>query len=145
MRDWRKPWIENIKIAVFIKPENNMNKKQLEELVGHKRPKRHKFGAIRTVCNLGHKHPSKAEAMHCWALQAQMKANLITHLVWETVYPLIVNGIFICNHKPDFSYSCKIKGKCVDEVKGFKTADWVLKSKLFQALYPHIKYRVIGG
>lgn len=134
-----------------------MNKKELEKLIGHKR---HKYGAIKQDCNLGHSHPSRSEAMHCWALQTQMKANLIMYLKYEPTFELKVNKICICVHKPDFSYlrvigvsgpTCKqvllFNGayvvSCVDEVKGVKTPDWKLKSKLFQALYPDIEYRVL--
>lgn len=118
-----------------------MNRKDLEKLIGHKS---HKFGAIRTVCSLGHSHPSKAEAMHCWSKCVEMKANLVSSLEYEKKYSLVVNGIFICNHLPDFTYiRVKDNKLCVDEVKGFQTSDWKLKSKLFQALYPHIEYRVV--
>lgn len=121
-----------------------MNKNDLKKLIGHKP---HKYGAKRTICNLGHSHPSKAEAMHCWALSAQLKANTIRDLEYEKTYELKVNGILVATHKPDFIYLCLSKCGiwkiCVDEVKGFKTADWILKSKLFQALYPNIKYRVV--
>ncbi len=131
-----------------------MTRKEIETLIGHKR---HKFGAIRQVCNLGHSHPSKAEATHCWALQAQLKANLIKDLKYEPKFPLDVNDELICVHKPDFGYfrkemECKSEKlkiyteqwiQCVDEVKGFQTPDWKIKSKLFQVLYPHIQYRVL--
>lgn len=118
-----------------------MNRKELEKLIGHKS---HKFGAVRQVCNLGHSHPSKAEATHCWALQAQLKGNLISSLKYEQAFELKVNNILICVHRPDFSYiRIKDKSFCVDEVKGFQTPDWKIKSKLFQALYPDIIYRVV--
>lgn len=133
-----------------------MTKKDLEKLTGHKRA--HKYGAKATTCNLGHQHPSKSEATHCWALQAQQKGNvndpLVVDLEYEKPYRLEVNGRLITVHKPDFTYKryavAKVDGKnlvvctqCVDEVKGFKTADWIIKSKLFQALYPEIEYRVV--
>lgn len=136
-----------------------MNKKELNKLIGHKP---HKYGAVRVSCRLGHRHPSKAEAMHCWALQAQMKQGTIRALEYEKLFELKVNGIVVAKHYPDFTFlrptfKQTITGLqsvvqninwdeplvCVDEVKGFKTADWIMKSKMFRALYPEIEYRVI--
>lgn len=131
----------------------------LEKMIGHNRPKRHKFGAIRVKCRWGHSHPSKAEAWHCWSLHAEMDSHQIKDLEYEKSYDLKCNGVIICTHRPDFTYKrCVIVHSptgpnslvatsdwpvCVDEVKGFKTPDWVIKSKLFQAQYPDIIYRVI--
>lgn len=136
-----------------------LNKKELQALVGHKRPKTHKYGAIRTGCRLGHKHPSKAEAMHCWVLQAQMNIHLIKDMEYEKPYELTCSGKVVCVHKPDFTYKRRVIVSepmgpqssvqtsiwviHVDEVKGFKTPDWIVKSKIFQAQYPEIRYRVI--
>ena len=136
-----------------------MNKAELEKLVGHK--KKHKYGAIRVTCRLGHRHPSKAEAMHCWALQCEINQGSIKDLEYEKGYELKVGGRVVGTHYPDFTFKRPILGLtptgpqsyvasntgqfkvCVDEVKGFKTADWIMKSKMFCALYPHIEYRVI--
>lgn len=142
----------------YYRLEEKMNKKDLEKLIGHKR---HKFGAVAVKCRLGHNHPSKAEAMHCWSLQAQKNQGLIMDIEYEKPYDLIVHGVKVGTHKPDFSFKRPVHihtptGRnafvattsdqfkiCVDEVKGFSTADWIFKSKLFQALYPDIEYRVI--
>lgn len=149
-----------------------MTRTELEKLIGHKRS--HKYGAKATVCNLGHKHPSRAEEMHCRVLQTQMKAGLVRDLQYEKSYELKIAGKLIAVHRPDFTYIAKKRkvavdynadGEvkinqsndfariglraeladyvCVDEVKGFKTADWILKSKMFQAIYPEIHYRVV--
>lgn len=138
-----------------------MTKTELEKLVGYKRQKTHKYGAIRVTCKLGHHHPSKAEAMHCWSLQAQINQGLIKDLEYEKPYELIVCRKLVGVHKPDFTYKTPIRiltptghssfvattsdqfKICVDEVKGFATADWKFKSKMFRALYPDIQYRVI--
>lgn len=138
-----------------------MTRSEMEKMIGHKR---HKYSAVRVTCRLGHRHPSKAEAMHCWDLQAQIKQGVIRDLEYERPFDLKVNGELVCRHYPDFTFKRpKFKytptgplgngtvaetdwdnaSLCVDEVKGFKTADWVLKSKLFQVLYPDIEYRVL--
>lgn len=137
-----------------------MTRQDLEKLVGYKKP--HKYLAKATYCKLGHRHPSKAEAMHCWALQCEIKGGIIKDLEWEKSYDLIVSGKLVGVHKPDFTYKRPILNRqqisqqsfvqtfsktdfkiCVDEVKGFATADWIFKRKIFQALYPEIEYRVI--
>jgi|GEM_PF-2937851 hypothetical protein len=136
-----------------------MNKNELKKLVGHKR---HKYGAVRVTCKLGHQHPSKAEAMHCWALQAKINHGTIRDLEYEKPYDLIVNGKKVGVHKPDFTFKAptfKLTSTgpmsavsqinwdnpiiCVDEVKGFRTKDWIFRSKMFQALYPEVEYRVV--
>lgn len=139
-----------------------MKKKELENLVGYKRLKTHKYGAVAVYCKLGHRHPSKAEAMHCWTLQCQINQGTIKDLEHEKSYDLIVAGKKVGVYRPDFTFKRPIivlnptginsfVGTtsdnfkiCVDEVKGFKTRDWINKSKLFTALYPDIEYRVIG-
>ena len=137
-----------------------MNKKELESLVGHER--KHKYGAVRVTCKLGHRHPSKAEAMHCWSLQCQIRQGIIKDLEYEKSYDLTMNGKKIGTHRPDFTFkrpTFKITKTvpysevseidwnnpkiCVDEVKGFQTADWKMKYKIFLTLYPHIEYRII--
>jgi hypothetical protein len=121
----------------------------LQKLLGKKR---HKYGAKSTPCRWGHKHPSIAEANHCFVLHSELNAGHITSLVYEYPFELIVNDKLICVHKPDFYYkrACRNASgtafwwdSCVDEVKGFRTSDWIIKSKLFQALFPGIKYRVL--
>ncbi len=136
-----------------------MNQAAIEKLVGYKRSKPHKFGALRVTCRLGHSHPSKAEAKHCWVLQAQLESNIIKDLEYEKSYDLKCSGKLICVHRPDFTFKQRVFNKeitgprsCtqtshwvthVDEVKGVKTPDWIIKSKLFQAQYPEIVYRVV--
>ena len=135
-----------------------MNNKEINHLLG--RSNGSKYFAKPTTCRMGHKHPSMAEAKHCWGLQAQMQSKLIKDLEWEKKYELWVGKTLVGIHKPDFTYlrfsakhtptglqSCVAEVVwilCVDEVKGFRTADWVFRSKVFQALYPGIEYRVIG-
>lgn len=141
-----------------------MNKKDLEKLVGHKRQNTHKYGAVAVYCKLKHRHPSKAEAMHCWALQCEVNKGTVRDMQHEKSYDLIVEGKKVGVYRPDFTFKRPIVKRtptgrnsytaemdwdnpliCVDEVKGFKTRDWINKSKLFVALYPDIHYRVIGG
>lgn len=90
-----------------------------------------------------------------------MRQGLIKDLEYEKSYDLVVSGKLVGTHRPDFTYKMPIRiltptgvhsyaattsdqfKVCVDEVKGFATADWKFKSKLFLTLYPNIEYRVI--
>jgi hypothetical protein len=139
-----------------------ITKAHMDKILGQKT---HKYHARATTCRLGHHHPSLAEAKHCWCLQAQMQATpsdgpMIKELEYEKSYDLIVCGKLVGRHKPDFTYKRQVSEytrtgqmsfvatskwiTCVDEVKGFKTKDWVFRSKIFKACYPEIEYRVIG-
>jgi hypothetical protein len=61
---------------------------------------------------------------------------------YEKSYDLKVNGVLICRHKPDFTLTYEGPRIEIVEYKGFATSDWKLKKKLFEAIYPHIKYNV---
>lgn len=110
----------------------------------------HKFRAKRTTCLHGHNHPSQKEAMWCVKLHQLEQEGKISGLVREPEYELIVDGVLICKHRPDFAYSLvmKIKGddvlkQCIVEVKGMQTPEWKLKHKLFCALFPSVEYQVM--
>lgn len=60
----------------------------------------------------------------------------------EKVWKLAVNGIKICDHKPDFTLELKGGKLKVVEVKGFATSTWNLKRKIFKAIYPKVEYDV---
>lgn len=131
-------------------------------LTSNKSPKAHKYGAKAVKCKQGHLHPSRIEGMHCWDLYAQMQAGLVRDVEFQKTYELIVNGILVGTHRPDFTFKRPSVKKthtshrsytvetdwenpiiCVDEVKGVRTSDWVFRSKVFLACYPDVKYRVI--
>ena len=102
-----------------------------------------KYNNIRTVCSLGHKHPSKGEAMECINLHLllRVKETGLKSIEYEKPYKLIVEGQLICTHKPDFTLNYNDRVEIV-EYKGHPTPDFKLKMKLFVALYPHIKYNL---
>ena len=112
------------------------------------RIRRHKYGAKRTVCNLGHRHPSKKEAGYCNQLNMLVKSKKIYAFEYERRFELVVNRILIGHHKPDFCiYPTKEDYDEdyfeVHEVKGAMTRDWNWRRKLFEAINPHIKYVLI--
>jgi hypothetical protein len=63
----------------------------------------------------------------------------------EHTFDLEVSGQLICKHRVDFLVVTREGIPEVHEFKGYATKDWKLKRKLFMALYPGIKYHVIGN
>lgn len=93
---------------------------------------------------------SVAEWEHWRHLCIHEKAGDIAGLRRQPQFPLIVNGVKVCTYVGDFYYRTTKPtgdGPCqvVDEVKGYETATWKMKRKLFEALHPAIQLRVIGG
>lgn len=56
---------------------------------------------------------------------------------------LVVNGIRVGTHKVDFLLTYIDGTREVREVKGFRVRDFGLRMKLFCALFPEIKYKVV--
>ena len=73
----------------------------------------------------------------------------VSHWDRQQRWPLKVNGRLVCTLIPDFVvwYTPDRDGEEprmeLHEVKGFATAIWRLKRKLFEALHPDITYLVI--
>jgi hypothetical protein len=105
--------------------------------------KKHKYGAVRSKCSLGHNHPSKLECGYCGQLQLMLKANKIKGFEFQKKYELRVNGKLIGCHKPDFTVTTKEGSIEVHETKGMVTSDFMLRKNLFEAIYPEIPYIVI--
>lgn len=104
---------------------------------------RHKYNAKRSKCNLGHSHPSMLECRYCNQLQMLQKAKAIHSFEYAKRYELKVNGKVIGFHKPDFTI-IKNNGEVeCHETKGVLTSDFMLRKKLFEAVYPDIKYIII--
>jgi hypothetical protein len=85
---------------------------------------------------------SRLEAGHCDKLHLCFKAGEIEAIETQARFSLDVNGIHIANHYVDFYVLWKTGEREVIESKGFETAEWAMKRKLFEALYPQIKYTV---
>jgi len=67
---------------------------------------------------------------------------------YEVCYHLEVNGKTVAKHRPDFTVWFPDGRVEVNEVKGglvTQTDGWRVRRKLFEALFPHIKYRVFDG
>ena len=108
-----------------------------------KRKKRNKFNARKTTCLQGHSHPSLLEANFCDTLAFEVKAGVVKSYETQVKFSMDVKGKHICNHFVDFIVHYSNGTTHAIETKGFATATWRLKKKLFEALYPHIHYEVV--
>jgi len=96
----------------------------------------------RTRCNL-HSHDSAGEANYCVKLQLLQKAGEIKSFQSQKFFEFYIGGKKICGHRVDFLIDHNDGTQSVAEFKGFSTQLWVIKKKLFEALYPEIPYNVV--
>lgn len=106
--------------------------------------RRHKYNAKSCHCTQGHIHDSRLEARHCALihLMARDKTKGIVEIKRQVTFELAVNGKKICGHRVDFLLEYQDGKQEVIESKGFATPEWELKHRLFEAIYPEIKYTV---
>lgn len=84
----------------------------------------------------GIKFASKAEARRYADLKLLERAGEICFLKLQPRYPLTVEGLHVCTYVGDFEYVETKTGRVVTEdKKGVKTPAFVIKAKLFHALY----------
>lgn len=84
----------------------------------------------------GHTFDSKKEANHYLDLREQQRAGQISELRCQVPFPIVVNGIHICDYKADFVY-VRNGVRVIEDVKSKHTrklADYRLKNKLMAAL-----------
>lgn len=110
---------------------------------------RNKYRAIPEVVD-GHTFPSRKEARRYRELKLLERAGKIMHLTLQPRYELVVNGKKIGRYTGDFLYIELVKanyskaGKTVlEECKGVKVRDYVLRRNLFCALFPDIEHREV--
>ncbi len=88
---------------------------------------------------------SMGERDTAFGLEADRQSGKIKKWEFEKHILLVVKGRTVCEIWPDFLIEYHNGRIGVLEVKGgqfFKTREWSLKRKLFEALYPYIEYRV---
>lgn len=103
----------------------------IEEYKQHmKRPA--KYGNARIVID-GINFHSRREAKRYQELVLMQKAGLIDFLQLQVRFPLIVGSVTVCTYIADF---CYMRGTeyCVEDSKGYRTPEFKLKSKLFEAI-----------
>lgn len=84
----------------------------------------------------GIKFHSKAEAKRWQELNLLQKAGHIKELTRQNSYILTVNHVRIAVYKADFVYfDVKMEKWVVEDKKGIKTRDYVIKKKLMRAIY----------
>lgn len=87
---------------------------------------------------------SKAEVVRWGELSLLLSVGEISNLKHHPKFKLIVSGALICTYEADSSYFEKgHHHEIVEDVKGYPTRDYILKRKLFQALYPHVEFREV--
>lgn len=80
---------------------------------------------------------SKREAKRYLELKLLNSSKEIMNLSLQPNFKFIINGVKVCTYRADFMYFTK-ENKCiVEDVKGYKTPLFVIKAKLFKALYPN--------
>lgn len=97
---------------------------------------RSKYGNVVTERD-GIKFHSAKEARRYGELKLLERAGEVYGLRLQPRFPLEVNGKLICTYVGDFEYSPKdIKDRpIVEDAKGFRTPEYKLKAKLFEALF----------
>lgn len=82
----------------------------------------------------GRKFDSKAEGARYVQLKRMANAGLITDLQCQSPFDLVVNGEKITRYTADFSYRDGEGRRVVEDVKGVRTRDYVLRRKLMRAV-----------
>ena len=82
----------------------------------------------------GLKFDSKAEGARYTQLKRMESAGLITGLQCQPPFDLVVNGQKITRYTADFEYRDGEGRRVVEDVKGVRTRDYVLRRKLMKAV-----------
>ena len=93
-----------------------------------------KYNNQKTTYN-GKEYDSKKEAKRAWELDLLLKSGNIKGYETQPRYPIIHNGIKICTYIGDFLVTKTDGSRDLEDVKGVKTAVYVLKKKLVKAYY----------
>ncbi|MGE0131903.1 MAG: DUF1064 domain-containing protein [Blastocatellales bacterium] len=95
--------------------------------------KRNKFHAVPADRD-GIRFHSKLEAGRYGELRTLERAGVIKDLRLQVDYSLAVNGLLIAVYRADFVYLENGK-EIVEDSKGFRTREYLMKKKLMLALY----------
>jgi hypothetical protein len=94
---------------------------------------RSKYNARKTEVD-SHTFDSLAESRRYSELKLLEKAGEISGLELQPRYPIVVNGVKVCEYRADFRYFDRGQ-QVVEDVKGFRTDVYQLKKKLVKACY----------
>lgn len=99
---------------------------------------RSREGNIRTVVD-GITFDSKREAGRYQTLKLMEQHGAVRELRVHPVYPLVVNGVHVCDYEADYEYRNTANALVIEDVKGRKSGGpfelFKLKAKLMKALY----------
>lgn len=112
-------------------------------------PAKHKYGAKRSECRLGHDHDSTHEARDCNELQLRARIDEIEDLRFQVQLDFVIGGqpVKLANGHTagvniDFVYREVASGRLVaQDSKGMRVRDWPLRRAIFAALYPEYEVR----
>lgn len=85
---------------------------------------------------------SKREGKRYSELKLLERAGQIRNLELQPKFPLKINGSLICTYVGDFLYFEDNK-RVIEDSKGFKTKEYIIKRKLLLALYPGMDHREV--
>lgn len=109
---------------------------------GPKRPPKYGNKSVRLDGEFFH---STGEARRWAALKLLLRAGEIRDLKRQTKHECIVNGVLVCTWTDDFSYVLvESGGHQIEDWKGVRTDEYVLKKKLFEACHPGVRILETG-
>lgn len=83
----------------------------------------------------GYRFPSKAEGKRYTELRDGQRAGIFSKLERQPRFPIIINGVKICDYVADFRYyDNERRREVIEDVKGVKTPEYKLKKKLVLAV-----------
>ena len=85
---------------------------------------------------------SKREGKRYAELKLLERAGQIRNLELQPKFPLIVNGVLVCTYIGDFAYF-EANKRVIEDSKGFKTKEYIIKRKLLLALNPGMEHREV--
>lgn len=132
-----EPAQRQIAAILFARQEfARLQQEQTQEAV--KPARRSKYGAKRTVVD-GISFASKLEADRWGVLRQRERLGLIQDLTRQPRFQLIVEGDPVTVYIGDFQY-LDAKGQVVvEDAKGYRTPEYKIKRRLFEALHKPLK------
>ena len=93
-----------------------------------------KYKAVRTfVDNIW--FDSGREAARYIELRMLVRVGIIRDLELQKRYPIVINGVKVCAYIADFVYRDQSGRTVVEDSKGIRTRDYIIKSKLMLAVH----------
>lgn len=93
-----------------------------------------KYGNVKTMV-FGQVFDSKREATRYMTLRALQDEGKISDLKTQVNFPIVLNGVKICDYRADFVYFNQQGAQVIEDAKGYKTDVYRLKKKLVRACY----------